>query len=333
MSDPVLTDEEKGALLDGMSSGEVEVHSASGKTYAEVKPFEVGPRSRIVTNSYPRLQSLNRQFASRADKVIENLLNSECAVTFNHVANMTFSEFGEVGEGLSLLLEFDMKPLEGVALMNLNADLVEILVETFYGGVGNEPAREGAEFFTPGEISVARLFGNAVMSVIAEVWQPMVDIKPEYDTGHLSSGVIDCIDGSDSIISTEFDLEIGEKEQHFHLLWPTTTVAPLVPVFDGQKRERDAAEDSRWQHSLRGRVIDAVVNVASHVGRTEMTLKDVAELTPGDVIMITNPQRGTVHAQRVPVLEGRFGVHDGRYAVETRRWLENEPGGDANRTA
>ena len=70
MSDPVLTDEEKGALLDGMSSGEVEVHSTSGKTYAGVKPFEVGPRSRIVTNSYPRLQGLNRQFASRADKAI-----------------------------------------------------------------------------------------------------------------------------------------------------------------------------------------------------------------------------------------------------------------------
>ena len=115
MSDPVLTDEEKGALLDGMSSGEVEVHSASGKTYAAVKPFEVGPRSRIVTNSYPRLQSLNRQFASRADKVIENLLNAECSVTFNHVANMTFSEFAETRDGLSLLLEFQMQPLEGVA--------------------------------------------------------------------------------------------------------------------------------------------------------------------------------------------------------------------------
>ena len=329
MSDPVITDEEKGALLDGMSSGEVEVHSASGPTYAEVKPFDVGPRSRIVTNSYPRLQSLNRQFAGRADTVIENLLNCECGVTFKHVANGTFSEFGETNEGLSLLLEFDMKPLGGAALMNLSAQLVETLVETFYGGAGNDRAREGAEFFTPGEINVARLFGDAVMSVIAEVWQPMIDLQPEFDVGHLSSSVIDCIDGSDAIISTAFDLQIGDKEQSFQLVWPVTTVAPLVPVFDGQKRERDATEDARWEDALRGRVVDAVVNVASHVGRTQMALKDVAALAPGDVIMITNPQRGTVHAQRVPVLEGRFGVHDGRYAIETRRWLESEPGGDA----
>ncbi len=333
MTDPVLTDEEKGALLDGMSSGEVEVHSAAGPTYAAVKPFDVGPRSRIVTNSYPRLQSLSRQFASRAEKAIEQLLNTESTVTFNHVANKTFSEFGEGGEGLSLLLDFDMQPLDGVALMNLNAELVEILVETFYGGVGNEPAREGAEFFTPGETSVARLFGNAVIAVIAEVWQPMIELKPELGTGHLSSGVIDCIDGGDTVICTEFDLVIGDSEQHFHLLWPATTVASLLPVFDGQKRERDAAEDARWQQSLRRRVVDASVRIASHVGRTEMTLKNVAELAPGDVIKISNPQRGTVLAQRVPVLEGRFGVHDGRYAIEARHWLDSEPGRDVTRNA
>ena len=333
MTDPVLTDEEKGALLDGMSSGEVEVHSASGPTYAEVKPFDVGPRSRIVTHSYPRLQSLNRQFASRAEKVVEQLLNIESTVSFNHVANMTFGEFSESRGGLSLLLELDMKPLEGVALMNLNAELVETLVETFYGGVGNEPAREGAEFFTPGETSVARLFGNALIAVIAEVWQPMIELKPELGSGYLSSGVIDSIDGGDRIICAEFDLAIGDGEQQFHLLWPVTTVAPLLPVFDGQKRERDAAEDSRWQQSLRRRVVDASVRIASHVGQTEMTLKNVAELSPGDVITISNPQRGTVLAQSVPVLEGRFGVHDGRYAIEARQWLDGEPGRDVTRNA
>ena len=53
MTDPVLTDDEKGALLEGMSSGEVEVHSNRGPTYASVTDFEIGPRSRITTNSYP----------------------------------------------------------------------------------------------------------------------------------------------------------------------------------------------------------------------------------------------------------------------------------------
>jgi flagellar motor switch protein FliM len=58
-----------------------------------------------------------------------------------------------------------------------------------------------------------------------------------------------------------------------------------------------------------------------------MTLGEVAELKAGDVIMISNPQNSTVRAGSVPILAGRFGVHDGRYAVETTAWLGSK--GDA----
>ena len=94
-NEPVLTDDEKDALLDGMSSGEIEVHSSKGPSYASVSEFVVGPRFRIVTNSYPRLQSLNRQFAARVGKQVEVLLNAESSITFSHIDTGTYSEFSE----------------------------------------------------------------------------------------------------------------------------------------------------------------------------------------------------------------------------------------------
>lgn len=321
MTDPVLTEEEKGALLEGVSSGQIEVHSNTGPTYADVKPFEFGPRSRIVTNSFPRLQSLNRQFATRFAMQAEQLLNAETTVSFNSVTNLTYSDFGEQRDGLSLVLEFVPKPLDGSALINLNSELVELLVETFYGGAGNDPARQDAEFYTPGEVNVATLFGNTALAVIADVWQPLSNFTPEMLGGHLSSGVMDCIDGGDAVICAEFDIQIGDVEQRFHILWPLSTVASLVPVFEGQKRERDSAEDARWERSLRSRMTDAVISISSGVGDTSLTLRQVAELAPGDVINITNPQKGVIFASKVPVIEGRFGVHDGRYAIETTNWL------------
>ena len=55
-----------------------------------------------------------------------------------------------------------------------------------------------------------------------------------------------------------------------------------------------------------------------------MSLRDVAKLEAGDIIPITNPQRGTVYAASVAVMDGRFGVHDGRYAIEARRWIDTQ---------
>lgn len=329
MSDPILTDDEKGALLEGMSSGEIEVHSNKGPTYAQVKAFEIGPRSRIRTNSYPRLQSLNRQFASRLSKQVEGLLNVDSKVNFIGTTNCTYSEACEQNEGLSLIVEFVPKPLDGAAFIHLGAQAVGDLVETFFGGQSNEPTSHEPEFFTPGEISVASLFGDAVLSVIAEVWAPLEKFAPEIAGCHLSSGVIDSVDGSDNVISCEFSLEFGDNKQLFQMLWPTFTVASLLPVFEGQKRDRNAAEDARWAHSLRSRVIDSIVRISSDVGHTRMSLRDVADLAPGDVINIGNPQEGTVSARNVPVLAGRFGIHDGRYAVETINWLESGPGSSA----
>lgn len=329
MTDPVITDDEKDALLEGISSGEIEVHSTKGPTYASVTPFEVGPRSRIVTNSFPRLLSLNRQFAGRMGKQAEQLLNAETEVTFKHVESSTYGEFCERINGLSLIVEFTPEPLHGSALINLNSDIVETIVETFYGGVGNDSERPQADFFTPGEINVASLFCGAVLSLIGEVWQPVENLTSTIIGTHLSSGIIDGIDTSDSVICSEFEFAIGDKALAFQILWPVNTVAPLVPVFDGQKRERDAAQDSRWEHALRTRVIDANVNISSGVGQTRMTLGEVAELEPGDVVNISNPRRGTIFARKVPVIEGRFGIHDGRYAIEATNWLEVRPGSDA----
>jgi flagellar motor switch protein FliM len=329
MTDPILTDEEKGALLEGMSSGEIAVHSNKGPTYAEVTPFEIGPRSRLKTNSYPRLQSLNRQFAGRLGKQVELLLNVDSRVNFVSTTTASYSAASENPEGLSLIVEFLPKPLQGSAFITLSSATVGDLVETFYGGHSNDPSEHQAEFFTPGEVSVAALFGEAVLAVVAEVWAPMARFEPEMASTHLSTGVIDSIDGGDTVIRCEFGIEFGDKERFFQMLWPVTTVASLLPVFDGQKRDRDPAQDSLWQRSLRAGVTDSIVRICSDVGHTRMTLRAVADLKPGDVMNIGNPQNGTVSASDVPILAGRFGVHNGRYAVETMNWLESKQGSKA----
>lgn len=328
-NEPVISDEEKDALLDGMSSGEIEVHSSKGPAYASVTDFVVGPRFRIVTNSYPRLQSLNRQFAGRMEKQVEVLLNAECELEFSEIRTCTYSEFSEQSEGLSLLYEFAPKPLNGSGLVSMDAALVETLVETFYGGAGNDSPQQDADFFTPGETNVAMLFCQAAIEVLGDVWKPIAEFEHELLGPHLSSGVIDCVDGGDTVIAAAFNLSIGDKAQTFHIVWPQSTIASLVPVFDGQKRERDVAEDARWEKSLRGRVINSIVKISSNVGKAQMTLRQVAELQAGDIITISNPQKSTVFARQVAILEGRFGVHDGRHAIETTQWLDAESGDDS----
>jgi flagellar motor switch protein FliM len=159
---------------------------------------------------------------------------------------------------------------------------------------------------------------------MAEIWAPVAGFTAEFVATHLSTGVIEQVDTGDSVIVSEFSLKVADKEQSFQVILPVTTVGALLPVFEGQKRDRDAVNDAHWNRALRARVIDSIVRVSSDVGHTRMTLGEVAELKAGDVITISNPQSSTLLAGSVPILAGRFGVHDGRYAVETTTWLDSK---------
>ena len=322
MSEQILTDDEKGALLEGMSSGEVEVCSKHGSQYAEVKPFEIGPRSRIVSNSFPRLRQFDLQLAGRINKFADQFLNTETTIKAKPVETCTYSEFCGRIDGLFLVIEFSAEPLSGPGLIFMDAALIGHMVESFYGSTLSSQDRRNPDFFTPGETTVASLFGDGFLATIKDVWASIVEIEPQRTSIHMSSNVIDTVDGSDTVICTEFDISLSDNEEVFQVVWPASTVVSMLPVFEGKKRERDPEEDARWERALRSSVADSVVRISSNVGQTELTLGEVAEMTPGDVIGISNPRVSTVIAEHVPLIEGRFGVHEGNYAVEAVRWLE-----------
>ncbi len=321
MTDQVLTDEEKGALIDGISAGEVDVDGDSSSPMESVRDFVVGPRSRIVTRSYPRLKLLNEHMATRLSKQTDQLLGVETQVAFGSTYSCSLSEYIDRLNGLALVIEFSCTPLDGCGLIYLESDMMSYLVESFYGGVGNEPLRQNEQFFTAGEISVASHFVNALLDTLASTWQSTIEITPEQVSTKQSTDIVEGVENTDSVICSDFSITLAEQPGKFSLVWPVSTVAPIVPVFEGQKRERNPSEDARWERSIRSRVTDAQVNISTRVGNANITLGQVASLTAGDIVDIESPRTARIFAGEVPIIEGSFGIHDGFNAIETRTWI------------
>ena len=171
MTDQVLTDGEKEALLDGVANGEVEVSAKGGPQYADVREFAFPERSRIVTNSFPRLHRLNHRLAGKLAKFVGQLLNAEVEIAGHGLDYSTYGEFCERDSALALLVEFTAKPLPGSGLIRLEAPLVAKLVDSFFGGSAKEPKTQNPEFFSPGEITVAAIFSDGLLGALCRIWQ------------------------------------------------------------------------------------------------------------------------------------------------------------------
>ncbi|MEO1244400.1 MAG: FliM/FliN family flagellar motor switch protein [Pseudomonadota bacterium] len=319
MSDPVISDEEKDALLDGVESGEVPVQMDGESASASVKDFEFSPRSRIVSNSFPRLTVLNEQLSIRASQVFEGLLGTEVSMQSTGIDVLPFSETGDHSQ--VALMEFALPPLEGPALLLLGAGFLGQLVEAFFGGSTENPPHVGEDGFTAGELKVAALFSRELLGALADAWQSLDNFEPELKGVLQPSDMLELIDASEDVLVCNFDIEFLGEPQYFRIVWPKATLAPVIPALEGQRRDRDPAEDARWNHTLRSSVTDSIVQVSSHIGRAKLSLREIVDLKPGDVIEIDDPRSGKLLAADVAVVKGRFGVHDGRYAMEAQSWL------------
>ena len=319
--DKVLTAEEKEALLEGVENGHIEVQSGDGPRYAEVRPYEIPARCRLVSNSFPRLRRMNGRVASAMARRVEQLVSAEVAMTSPDIDIMPYGSFCERLEGLSLTAEFTAAPLDGRGLVVLGAGFVSHLVDAFCGGSGGDSERHAGEFFTPGELRIASLFVGDLLESVADVWQPLMQVEHVLETVHHSNDIIDGLEASDDVIVSTFDIGFLDRQEIFYAVWPTSMLTPLLPAFEGRKRDRNPEQDALWDQSLRSRVKNSIVEISSRVGNSRMTLRDGAALQPGDIIDIADPRHGVVFVKEVPVLRGLFGKHEGKYAIEATDWL------------
>lgn len=319
--EPVISDEEKEALLEGIESGAIEVQTNSGPRYAEVKDFELSSRAYIVTNSYPRLELLNTQLSTLMSKRAEKLLNVPTRVYPGAIEHQEFGQLLEAQNRVSLMLGFTAAPLEGRAFVHLGAGLVAQLVECFFGGSSDEPATQSTNFFTAGEKAVAQKFTAELLTAIEETWEKLTAIRPQFAEVHLSSDLIEGLDAGTPLICSSFDFTVNESQEAFRLLWPVDMISGLIPALKDQKRDVDPAKDAQWRKLISGGVTQTSVPLSCEVGRTTMSLRDIVELKPGDIIPIDNPRKSTIFARGVPVMSALFGVHGGRHAVEATHWV------------
>lgn len=323
MTDQVLTDEEKSALLDGVQSGAVEVHTAAGQRYADVRLYEFPAGARIRSNTYPHLQALNQQFAERLAKLIEKTLHCEMQVIAGELMSGPFGRHCKAHASPPAVIPFNAPPLEGQALLVIDSAMIGRLVECFYGG--NNESASSIVAFTAAELSVCRLFGNAVLTSVGDVWKAVLALKPNMSPPIVGIDLLEGIEDRDTVICSRFEARFADGEGSFSVIWPLEMIASLLPVFEGRKRDRNAAADGRWQKSLRARLPEALVTLEVTVGHVQKQLGELTGLKSGDIIDIDNPQLAEVLAGKLALINGRYGVLAGRNAIEMTGWTALQP--------
>jgi len=313
-SGEVLSEEEKDALLAGVKSGEVGGDAAVPS--GEAVPYDLTSQDRIVRGRLPVLEKINERFTRQMQGGFEKMLNRPVDVSVGELKTVRISDYIHELDVPASLNFVNVGPLPGEALFVFNPYLVYSIVDIYFGGNCQQQGRVEGRDFTPTESRVTQLVLDRIFQVLKDAWEQVLVIDCKYIKSE-SNPQFSCLATSrEMMVVSSFHVSWGEVGGEFHICFPFSMVDPIRGLLDGGRQKSKLDIEKIWLSNLQHKIQEATVEIHGTIADTEVSLRDVFNLKPGDVIPVLMPEQVTLMVDDVPMFHGRFGVHKGHNAVK-----------------
>jgi flagellar motor switch protein FliM len=322
MSQDFLSQEEVDALLKGVS-GDAEETTPEEST-GGVKPYDLGRQERIVRGRMPTMELINERFARLLRIGLFNFIHKGTEISVGPIKVQKYSEFIRnlvVPTNLNLVT---IKPLRGTALMVLDPNLVFLVVDSMFGGDGRFHTRVEGRDFTPTEQRIIQGLLNVIFTEYEKAWKPVFEIKFEYIRSEMNTQFANIATPSEIVVALTFAIELGGNSSEMHFCIPYSMVEPIRDVLYSTMHSEQAGTDRRWTSMLARQLQLAEVELVAPLVVTEIPLSGIAALKVGDILPIHINEQIQALVDGIPVVDCRYGIRNGQYALKIEHFLAQD---------
>ncbi len=313
-----LTQDEIDALLHG--ADEVEPEQVEDK--AGIKAFDFGSQERIVRGRMPTLEIVDERFARHMRISLFNMMRHGAEVTWIGVKMMKFGEYVQTLYVPTSLNMVRFRPLKGTALITLEARLVFILVENFFGGEGRFRAKIEGREFTPTERRIIQKLLRMIFEDYKEAWAPVMDVEFEYLDSEVNPAMANIVSPSEVLVVNQFHIDLDGGGGDMHIAFPYSMIEPIRELLDAGVQSDKGDTDVRWNKALREEVLDVLVDMRVKLLDTQLSLREILNLKAGDVMRIDMPDDLLVYIEDLPSYHAKLGRTKEKMAIKISEILK-----------
>jgi flagellar motor switch protein FliM len=322
MSQDFLSQEEVDALLKGVT-GEADEAPVEAET-GGVKNYDLGRQERIVRGRMPTMELINERFARYFRIGLFNYMHRSTEISVGPIKVQKYSEFIRnlvVPTNLNLI---QVKPLRGTGLIVFDPNLVFLVVDNMFGGDGRFHTRVEGRDFTATEQRIIQGMLGVVFEEYQKAWKPVYPLEFEYVRSEMNTQFANIATPSEVIVSITFTIELSGNTAEMHLCLPYSMVEPIRDILYSTMHSEQASSDKRWTGTLVKQLQTAEVELVVNLGSVDVTLRDIVDMKIGDVIPFNIPENIIASVAGVPVLDCRYGIQNGQYALKIENFLAEE---------
>ncbi|WP_342512596.1 flagellar motor switch protein FliM [Sporosarcina sp. FSL K6-1522] len=287
MSGDILSQNEIDALLSALSTGEMSADDM--KKEEETRKVKVYDFKRALRFSKDQIRSLTRiheNFARLLTTYFSAQLRTYVQINVASVDQIPFEEFIRSIPNMTLINIFEVPPLDGNILMEVNPNIAYSMLDRLMGGVGASTGK--ADNLTEIETKIMTNLFERSFDNLREAWSGIIDIDPFLTELEVNPQFLQMISPNETVVVISFNIVIGESSGMINICIPHVVLEPIVPNLSVRYWMQSNKKEPTPEQSieLEKRLKQAPLTVTTELGQGRMTVEDFLYLQVGDVVSL-----------------------------------------------
>lgn len=287
MSGDILSQNEIDALLSALSTGEMSADEM--KKEEETRKVKVYDFKRALRFSKDQIRSLTRiheNYARLLTTYFSAQLRTYIQINVASVDQIPFEEFIRSIPNMTLINIFEVPPLEGNIIMEVNPNVAYSMLDRLMGGVGTGPGK--VDNMTEIETKILTNLFERSFDNYREAWAGFVEIDPFLSEMEVNPQFLQMISPNETVVVISFNIIIGESSGMINICIPHVVLEPIVPNLSVRYWMQSNKKDPTSEQSIKleKRLKKAELPIVAELGQGSLSVEDFLYLQVGDVVSL-----------------------------------------------
>lgn len=284
----VLSQAEIDDLLSALSTGVVSAEEMkSEQKQKKIKVYDFKRPDKFSKDQIRTLYMLHENFARLLNTYLSAHLRTLVHINVASVDQLTYEEFIRSLPNPSVINVFQMHPLKGNAILELNPNIVFSIIDRLFGGPGTAPAKPRA--LTDIEEAIVRRVINKALESLQDAWKQVIALEPRADVIETNPQFTQIVPPNDMVVIITLQAKIGQSEGLINICIPYLVLEPIMSKLTttfwvASSLAKQASQESIT--ALQRKLERTPIPMMIEMGRVTVTVQELLELNVGDVLQL-----------------------------------------------
>lgn len=253
-----------------------------------VKPYDFRHPEKLSKEQIRGLQIIQQGVAGALAASFSGRLRAPVEARLSALERGIYEEYVTQIGANAVVVIIDMNPLQGYAVAAFGLDVAFSIIDRLLGGKGKTSTRSLNRDLTDIEIALIRHIGMDIARSLIEPWARVTELMPDVTELAVGPQVMHVIPPSEFVITAWYEVRFADQTGGISLCFPLTVLEQILPKLTGQSLfdNRPGRNQHEFAHVKDGQLAPMAVTVKTMLGAARVPASDLAQLEPGDVIVL-----------------------------------------------